>query len=112
MRPLIEALDPDTLAWKPIEGFEGLWQKYLSVDEETGDYSRLLKLAPGFSSDVILAHDFCEETMVISGSVRDHTAGITMKVGHYSHLPPGTEHGPYSSEECCIVFEIHFGMPQ
>lgn len=112
MRPLIEHLDTETLDWEPIEGVVGLWQKTLSFDEETGDYSRLLKIAPAFRSDAVLVHDFCEEVLIVSGSVYDHTSQKLFKAGDYSHLPPGTKHGPFTSEEGCITFEIHFGMPR
>lgn len=111
-KPFIDDLDPETIDWTPIEGEEGLWQKILSMDEETGDHTRLLKIAPGFKSDKVLVHDFWEEVFLVSGTVYDHTMGKTVVTGTYSNLPPGTEHGPYSSEDGCLTLEVRYGTPR
>lgn len=105
-KPFIEDLDSETLDWVELE--PGLLEKMLSVDPETGDHTRLLKIAPGYKSDKIIEHDFFEEVYLLSGSVFDHTMNKLIVTGTYSHLPPHTPHGPYSSQEGCMTIETRY----
>lgn len=107
-KPFIEDLDAMSLGWTPIEGEPGLREKILSVDPLTGEHTRLLQIDPGYSSDKVLEHDFWEEVYIVSGEVYDHTMGKTIPTGTYSNLPPGTKHGPYSSDTGCMTIEIRY----
>lgn len=107
-KPFIEDLDVATLEWMPIAGEEGLAEKILSHDAETGSHTRLLRIDPGYRSDKVLEHDFWEEVYLISGTVFDHTLGKEVVTGTYSHLPPHTKHGPYSSEHGCMTLEFRY----
>lgn len=107
-KPLIDDLDPETLDWTPLE--DGCCEKILSMDPETGDHTRLLRIPAGYQSDKVLVHDFWEEVYLLEGTVFDHAMCKTVATGTYSHLPPGTEHGPYSSEGGCITLEMRYGV--
>ncbi|MCZ6875656.1 MAG: hypothetical protein O7G88_19370, partial [bacterium] len=58
-----EFFDPNDLAWESVEAgsgatAEGVVQKILSYDQETGDCTRLLKFPPGAQTDEVITHDF------------------------------------------------------
>jgi hypothetical protein len=72
-KPEIEFVDGDThYQWQPVEGDTlGIKEKILSLDFETGDYTRLLKFPPGIETSETLVHDFWEEVWIVSGSLYD-----------------------------------------
>ena len=47
MKPELEFFDPHDIPSEPIAPVQGLSQQILSRDEETGDYTRLLRFEPG-----------------------------------------------------------------
>ena len=103
-----EFFDPSDVPWQRVEGYsDGVWEKILSYDEETGVRTRLARFDPGLEmSGPPLAHDYWEEVYIISGSfvVGDevYTAGMV------AVRPPGMPHGPFRTPEGCLAFEVHY----
>jgi hypothetical protein len=71
-----EFFDPETLPWEAVDASsgaagEGVVQKILSLDQATGDCTRLLQFAPGVETHEIIMHDFWEEVIILEGELHD-----------------------------------------
>lgn len=96
-------------AWQPVSGeAQGVVEKILSRDPETGDYSRLLRFPAGFSGVETLTHSFWEEVYILDGSLLDIRTGQAFSKGFYACRPPGMVHGPYRTPEGCMTFETRY----
>lgn len=109
-KPELEFFDHDiSIGWRQVEGApEGIIEKILSDDPETGDYTRLLKFPPGLVTKDVLVHDFWEEVYILSGSLKDLNKKETYIPGMYACRPPGMEHGPYEIPEGCMTIELRY----
>lgn len=97
--------------WTSIPGLEGVAEELtLSIDDETGEYTRLTRFKPGADTSAFGAksHDYPEEVFVISGRLYDEAFGLWLEAGHYTSRPPGEVHGPFKTESGCTVLEISF----
>ena len=67
----MEFFDPDVkVPWRQAEGaIEGIMEKIVSIDPETGSYTRFLKFPPLETTELALVHDFWEEVYIIKGSL-------------------------------------------
>ena len=95
----------------------GIEMKMLSgsLDEEkkTGVRTRLIRFLPGAFNTEVFVHDYWEEVYMISGSITlgNDKAGnkkITTQSPAYACRPPGTNHGPFRSDEGCMFLEIQY----
>ncbi|MBY4596297.1 cupin domain-containing protein [Ottowia caeni] len=95
-------------------------QKILSgsLDEQAkkGSRTRLLRFAPGVFTTTPFVHDYWEEVFLVSGDLtvgNDESGnGGTPFVGTtYACRPPGAYHGPFKSENGCVLLEIHYYDP-
>lgn len=97
--------------WRPIVGMQDLAEELtLSIDEETGEYTRLTKFHPGadtarFGEKV---HDYPEEVFIVSGHLYDAAFNVWLEAGHYASRPPGEVHGPFKTNMGCVVLEVSF----
>ena len=107
-KPELEFFDVATIPWRPVEGEEGIYEKILSEDAETGDYTRLLKFEPGVKTSETLIHDFWEEVYIVQGGLLDLGKNQTFTEGMYACRPPGMKHGPYSIPVGCITVEMRY----
>ncbi|RLA94469.1 MAG: hypothetical protein DRG55_01715 [Deltaproteobacteria bacterium] len=109
-KPEIEFCDPEVnFQWRPVEGsVPGIYEKILSRDPETGNYTRLLKFLPGVRTSEVLVHDFWEEVIILKGELVDLGKDETYGEGFYACRPPGMKHGPYFVPRGCITFEIRY----
>lgn len=114
-KPEFEFFDPLASkghAWRPMSGDATgqLQEMILSEDPETGDYTRLLRFPPGSDTTVngVLTHDFWEEVWIIDGAMTDTRLGQAFTKGMYACRPPGMEHGPWTSADGCLTFEIRY----
>ena len=103
--------DENQNRWEVLEGSDGkVKQLTLAIDSETGDYTRLTEFAP--STDTSEAgskfHDYPEEIYVISGRIYDAAFDLWLEAGHYCSRPPGEVHGPFKSDQGCLVLEISY----
>jgi hypothetical protein len=109
-KPECEFFDPSSLPDRPIGGVAGLTEKILSFDPLTGDYTRILRFAPGTDTSPmgVQRHEFWEEVWILEGSIHDLTLDQTFVAGMYACRPPGMPHGPWRSLHGCRTFEIRY----
>ena len=106
-RPETELHDTASIPWQHVAGYpEGVTEKILSRDPETGSYTRLLKFEPGTVTTETLSHDHYEEVYVLEGSLIDLAQNLTSPKGFYGYRHPGMKHGPFSAPDGCITLEI------
>ena len=106
--PLAEQNDEK---WEVINGTNGLLEQLtISIDKESGDYTRLTRFKPGADTSMFGAksHDYPEEIMVIKGSLFDSAFNKWLETGEYASRPPGEVHGPFKADVECVVLEISF----
>jgi hypothetical protein len=97
--------------WSPIEGLEEVAEELtLAIDNETGDYTRLTRFKPGADTSAFGAksHDYPEEIMIMEGRLYDAAFDQWLEAGDYASRPPGEIHGPFKSEDGCVVLEMSF----
>jgi len=110
-KPEFEFHIPDDSGWKQLNDRRpGIFQKILSKDEATGNYTRLMRFEKGgdFTYAGVQVHDFWEEVWIIEGALTDLTLGKTFTAGSYACRPPGMRHGPYRSENGVMMFETRY----
>jgi ChrR Cupin-like domain len=97
--------------WTPILGMEDIAEELtLSIDEKSGEYTRLTRFLPGADTKKLggKSHEYPEEVFIVSGRLYDAAFDQWLESGHYASRPPGELHGPFKTEEGCIVLEISF----
>ncbi len=109
-KPELEFFDVSSIPWQPVAGVEGLYEKILSRDPGTGDYTRLLRFDPGCDTtpNGVQRHDCWEEVWIIEGEMHDLPLDQTFTRGMYACRPPGMPHGPWKSAKGCMTFEIRY----
>lgn len=98
-------------AWQPVSGMENLADALtLSIDEETGEYTRLTRFHPGADTTPFggKSHVYPEEIFVVNGRLYDAAFDMWLEAGHYASRPPREVHGPFRTDTGCIVLEISF----
>ena len=82
----------------------------LAMDEETGDYTRLTRFKPGADTSEFGAksHNYPEEILIIQGRIYDAAFDRWLEAGDYASRPPGEKHGPFKTEDGCVVLEISY----
>lgn len=104
-----EFFDPETIQKQPVEGMPaGIFERVISRDPDSGDYTRILYFSPGIETTERLIHDFWEEVYIISGYLIDKTRNETFTTGMVCTRPPGMKHGPYSTPEGCVTYETRY----
>jgi len=97
--------------WSPVKGLEGVADELtLSVDPETREYTRLTRFRPGADTSAFggKSHEYPEEVFVVSGRLYDAAFDLWLEAGHYASRPPGEVHGPFKTDEGCVVLEVSF----
>lgn len=97
--------------WKPVEGLERIAEELtLAIDADSGDYTRLTRFAPGVDTTPFgeKSHAYPEEILIIEGSLYDAAIDRWLRKGDYASRPPGEVHGPFRTEEGCLVLEISY----
>lgn len=109
-KPEFEFFDTETLPWRDVDGEAGVSQRVLAEDAASGLLTRLVRWDPGVSTSAAgpVAHEYFEEVLVLSGSLRDLRLNQTFGAGYYACRPPGMLHGPWETAEGCIMFEIRY----
>ena len=114
MRPHIEMASLDHgKGWSPLSGFDGVEVKLLASDldeaRRCGARSRLVRFAPGVSTQGTLTHGYWEEVYILSGDMfslcRPDAPSLAPM---YSIRPPGTPHGPFGSRRGCVLLEVQY----
>ncbi|NJK37071.1 MAG: hypothetical protein HC835_09065 [Oscillatoriales cyanobacterium RM2_1_1] len=97
--------------WQPIPGMAGSAEELtLSLDAETGEYTRLTRFHPGADTSHLggKSHRYPEEIFVVQGRLYDQAFDLWLECGHYASRPSGEVHGPFKTETGCVVLEISF----
>ena len=85
----------------------------LDEDKKTGVRTRLIRFLPGSFNTEVFVHDYWEEVYMIRGSITlgndlpDNKKKTTQSPA-YACRPPGTNHGPFRSDEGCMFLEIQY----
>lgn len=96
---------------------QGFSEKILagSLDEKNrkGSRTRLLRIAPGVFSTAPFVHEYWEEVYLLSGDLVvgndvQGRGGEKFTGPTYACRPPGVHHGPFRSDEGCLLLEIHY----
>lgn len=111
-KPELEFFPVSDVPFTPCEGdVEGLTERVIASDPDSGTASRILRFEPGTdtSPNGTLAHTFWEEVYIFQGSFTDLRLGQTFNAGEYACRPPGMEHGPWvAGPEGCQTFEVRY----
>ncbi|MEW6518248.1 MAG: cupin domain-containing protein [Thermodesulfobacteriota bacterium] len=97
--------------WQPVRGLEGMAEELtLSIDEQTGEYTRLTRFHPGADTTPFggRSHEYPEEVFIVSGRLYDAAFARWLETGYYASRPPGEVHGPFRTEQGCVVLEVSF----
>lgn len=113
-KPEMEFFEPVHIPWRPYLALEGVEEKILAQDESTGDVSRLVRFAPGATTEPfgVMIHEFWEEIYIVEGDLTDVTLNETFRAGYYACRPPGMRHGPWRSESGALMFEVRYYRPE
>ena len=111
------AIDLDR-GWERPEGYPaGIDQQILAgfLDEKAkrGCRTRHLRFEPGVYTTAPFRHDYWEEVYLVSGDLivgndANGNGGTRFGPHTYACRPPGTDHGPFKSEQGCLLLEIHY----
>ena len=105
-------LNPENSAqWEPPDGLQGMAEELtLSIDVETGEYTRLTRFHPGTDTTPFggKSHPYPEEIFIVSGRLYDQAFNMWLEAGHYASRPPGEIHGPFKTDVGCVVLELSF----
>ena len=97
--------------WTAVSGLEGMVEETtLSIDPESGEYTRLTRFLPGADTTPFGAksHPYPEEVYIVSGRLYDRAFDRWLEAGDYASRPPGELHGPFRTETGCLVLEVSF----
>mgnify|MGYP002653179590 CR=1 FL=1 len=78
--------------------------------------TRLARWAKGAAVNRVVMHDWCEEVFVVSGSLSIGTLdarsdAVRLPAGTYAVRPPDIVHGPFFSEDGCLLIEFMYYPP-
>lgn len=104
--------------WEAPPGFDiGIEQivieDNLNTEKKTGIRTRFVRFNSGAATKTVFIHDYHEEVYLVSGDqvlLDKDTLKKKKKytAGEYFLRPAGTNHGPFSSDDGCILLEIHY----
>lgn len=107
--------------WAVPEGYpSGIQQKILSgaLDEKNkrGSRTRLLRFDPGVYTTAPFVHNYWEEVYLMTGDLTvgndaQGKGGTSFQPNTYACRPPGAYHGPFRSDQGCVLLEIHYYDP-
>ena len=107
--------------WETPAGYPaGIQQKIISggLDEtgKRGTRTRLLRFVPGVYTTAPFVHEYWEEVFLVSGDLTvgnddKGRGGTSYPPFTYACRPPGALHGPFRSEQGCILLEMHYFDP-
>lgn len=108
--------------WESPPGYPpGVQQKILAgtLDKanKRGGHTRLLRFLPGAYTTEPFIHDHWEEVFIVRGDLwvdsdKYGKGGEKFVENTYCVRPPGVWHGPFRSENGCLLVESHYYDPQ
>lgn len=111
-----EVVEQDQATWQVVSSERDIcltvFKDTLDPLTRTGIRTRLVRFEPGGGTRDLYTHDYHEEVYLIEGEQTEHAAAQrvekTYTVGSYFFRAAHTEHGPFSSETGCLLFEVHY----
>lgn len=104
--------------WRAVPGYVGVEEKILSGAFDhaarTGAVTRLSRWSAGASVATPVAHAWCEEVFIVSGSLSIGTAASELQclpAGTYAVRPAEIEHGPFFTSDGCLMIEFLYYPP-
>ena len=107
--------------WEILPGYPaGIEQRILSgiLDEGvgTGHRTRLLRFHAGAFTETPFCHEYWEEVYLLSGDLivgnnSQGKGGKSFMPPTYACRPPRIPHGPFKSEQGCLLLEVHYFEP-
>lgn len=107
--------------WHTPEGYPtGIKQKIIAggLDEvaKRGNRTRFLRFDPGVYTVAPFVHAYWEEVFLLAGDLivgNDERGEGGEKFDGYTYAvrPPGAYHGPFKSENGCLLLETHYFQP-
>ena len=104
--------------WEVPQGYPvGIEHKILSgmLDEEggKGHRTRLLRFHAGAFTEAPFCHEYWEEVYLLSGDLivgnnSQGKGGKSFMPPTYACRPPRIPHGPFKSEQGCLLLEVHY----
>ncbi|MFC9356354.1 cupin domain-containing protein [Rhodococcus sp. NPDC057014] len=110
-KPEFEFFPVTGVEWTVCPGDDPkITERILSKDPEGNVATRILRYEAGADSTPmgVQKHDFWEEVYILEGSFTDLTLGETFTAGMYACRPPGMPHGPWSTDEGVVTFEVRY----
>ena len=106
----LEFFDTETVPWTAVTERPGVSERILARDPGNGLVTRIVRWDPGLdtSSAGQVAHEYVEEVLILSGSMHDLRLQQTFSAGWFACRPPGMVHGPWTTDEGCIMLEIQY----
>ena len=108
----------DDADWQAVPGYSGVEEKVLSgrFDHRarSGAITRLSRWVAGAAVTKPVAHDWCEEVFLISGTLSIGTPedeDRLLSAGTYAVRPAGVSHGPFFSKDGCLMIEFLYYPP-
>lgn len=112
------SIDRSDAAWRPVPSSAGRIEEIVLADNldpatGTGSRTRLARWSAGALIDRPVVHDFHEEVLIVEG---DFVVGCDAegrggeRFGPYTFAcrPPGALHGPFTTRQGCLLFEIQY----
>jgi hypothetical protein len=105
-KPALEFFPVASVPWTVVS--PGVSERVLARDPGDGTLTRILRWEPGLDTSALgpALHDYAEEVLILSGSMRDLTLDATFRAGDYACRPPGMAHGPWVTEDGCEMLEV------
>ena len=104
--------------WESPPGFDAgieqiVIEDTLNTDTKTGVRTRFVRFNAGAGTKTVFIHDYHEEVYLVSGDqiLLDKDSLLNKQkytTGAYFLRPAVTNHGPFCSENGCILLEIHY----
>ena len=111
------SLDLDA-GWQVPPGYpEGIEHKILAGDldepNKTGNRTRLLRFKAGTYTTEPFIHEYWEEVYLLEGDLivgndEKGEGGTVFYKNTYACRPPGVHHGPFKSNNGCLLLETHY----
>jgi hypothetical protein len=105
MREEFEFFRVDDLPWQRDGAVE---QRVLSRGEDGVTLTRIARWPAGHDTSAggVVRHQFHEEVYLLEGSLTDLSLAQTFGPGWYASRRPGMPHGPYRTDDGCVMLEI------
>ncbi|CAH0014838.1 unnamed protein product [Clonostachys rhizophaga] len=92
--------------WETIDS--GVTQLLLNHDPLTGRRTTLQRWEPGATNAQShpFIHDYVEEIYLAEGDLYDTQLDRGWTAGAYAYRKPGMKHGPFKSDQGCLMFIV------